>query len=196
MDAVADQGDSPPVPDTPDPYSEFHSHETGAPFQHCIACGLPLDDPELPFLVAKSFRGSECIFEYAICDHCRANMAREFSRESRRRLDEFFRQQVNLERRSMLLALGPDPTPWTARCAACATPRADMPSYSIGAVFLGHNMLFDPYPLCLCGPCEDNIQNLISRKTRDIWDEFVETHFDGPPAHLLDLPVGGKPLIF
>jgi hypothetical protein len=57
-------------------------------------------------------------------------------------------------------------------------------------------MQYDPYPLCLCGKCEEEIQDLLSKKTRDVWDEFIETHFDGPPSSTRDLPVGGKPLPF
>jgi len=184
------------VSDRQNPHVDFYSHETGEPFQSCIACGLPLDDPEVPYLVAKSFRGPECIFEYAICDLCRSTMAREFSEESRQRLAEFFQQRVNIGQRSALLTLGPVADPWIAACAACGTPRQDAASFSLGAVFLANEMIFDPYPLCLCGKCEEDIQNLISKKTRDIWDDFVETHFEGPPAHLLDLPAGGKPVLF
>lgn len=181
----------------PDPYSEFHSHETGKPFQTCISCGLTLADPEQPFLVAKSFNRGECIFEYAICEDCRANMSEEFSEDSRANLANFFEQRVNIKQRSMLLAFGPNPEPWMAHCAACQKPREEMQSYSIGGLLLGSEMLFDPYPLSLCGECEEEIQGLLSKKTRDIWDEFVETHFDGPPADVLDLPVlGGKPMVF
>ena len=177
----------------PDP--SFRSHETGKPFVHCISCGLGLDDPDLPYLVAKSFHREECVFEYAICEHCRAHLSEEFSQESRERLAQFFDQHIDLQRRSRLLAFGPVAQPWIARCAACDTPRDEMEHYSLGAVLLGAEMLFDPYPLCLCGQCEQKIQETISKQTRDIWDDFVETHFDGPPAHVLDLPVAGKPMI-
>lgn len=180
----------------PDPYSEFHSAETGKPFCDCISCGLTLDDPDLPYLVAKSFNRGECIFEYAICEDCRANMSEEFSEESRASLAQFFEERVNIKQRSMFLAFGPSPDPWIEKCAACQKPRDEMISYSIGGVLLGHEMLFDPYPLCLCGECEEQIQELISKKTRGIWDDFVETHFDGPPADVLDIPVGGRPMVF
>ncbi len=74
--------------------------------------------------------------------------------------------------------------------------RSEVESYSIGGVLLGREMLFDPYPLCLCGKCEEEIQELLSKKTRGIWDDFVDDHFDGPPADVQDLPILGKPLVF
>ena len=57
-------------------------------------------------------------------------------------------------------------------------------------------MIYDPYPLCLCGRCEEAIQGLLSQKTRGMWDDFVDTHFDGPPANVEDLPVRGRPVPF
>jgi hypothetical protein len=178
-----------------DPYLLFHSAETGLPFLDCIACGLRLADPELPYLVSKSFRRGECIFEYAICDVCRTNMAREFSTESRQRLNEFFENRVKVHERSSFLAYGLTPEPWIERCAACNTPRSQAESYSIGGVLLGQEMLFDPYPLCLCGKCEEEIQERLSKKTRGIWDDFVDTHFDGPPAGAEHLPRIGRPMV-
>ena len=181
----------------PDPYADFHSAETGEPFRDCISCGLDLDhDPDLSYLVAKSYRRGECIFEYAICDDCRSNMAQEFSSESRQALSRFFQEQVNLRDRSILLAIGDEPALWIEKCASCETFRNQLESYSLGGLLLGRNMIYDPYPLCLCGKCEEKIQELLSQKTRGIWDDFVDTHFDGPPAGVEDLPVRGRPLPF
>ena len=179
-----------------DPYSEFNSAETGEPFQDCISCGLTLADPDQPYLVAKSFQRGECIFEYAICEDCRCNMAQEFSSDSRENLSHFFEHRVKVKERSIFLAFGPSPGPWIEKCAACQTPRHEMESYSLGGVLLGMEMLFDPYPLCLCGKCEEEIQELLSKKTRGMWDDFVDTHFDGPPANVQDLPIAGRPVLF
>ncbi len=181
----------------PDPHSDFYSAETGEPFQDCISCGLALaHDPELPYLVAKSFHRNECVFEYAICDDCRSNMAQEFSSESKQALARFFEERVKVRERSHFLALGNEPAPWIEKCAACELPRKELETYSLGGVILGAHMIFDPYPLCLCGKCEEEIQELLSLKTRGMWDDFVEAHFDGPPSNVEDLPVKGRPALF
>ena len=123
-------------------------------------------------------------------------MSEEFSVESRERLAEFFERRVNIRQRSILLAFWPSPDPWIEKCAACQKSRHEMISYSIGGVLLGNEMQFDPYPLCLCGECEEEIQELLSKQTRGTWDDFVETHFEGPPADVLDVPTGGRPMVF
>ena len=180
-----------------EPHPEFHSAETGKPFRDCISCGLGLDhDPALPYLVAKSYHRTECIFEYAICDDCRSNMSEEFSIESRQALGRFFEERVKMRERSHLLTLGNGPEPWIEKCAACRTPRNQLETYSLGGILLGIQMVYDPYPLCLCGECEEEIQSLLSLKTRGMWDEFLEHHFDGPPADMEDLPVRGRPALF
>ena len=120
----------------------------------------------------------------------------EFSSESRQALSRFFQEQVSLRDRSILLAIGDEPAPWIEKCASCETSRNQLESYSLGGLLLGRNMIYDPYPLCLCGKCEEKIQELLSQKTRGIWDDFVDTHFDGPPADVEDLPVRGRPLPF
>ena len=178
----------------PDPNADFHSAETGKPFQDCISCRLELGDPDLPYLVSKSYCRGECIFEYAICDTCRSNMAQEFSIESRKSLAEFFEKRVKVQERSRFLAFGPRLDPWIECCAACQTPRDEMETYSIGGMLLGSEMVFDPYPLVLCGKCEEEIQDSLSQKTRGIWDDFVDTHFEGPPSDVEDLPVG-RPMV-
>ena len=177
-----------------DPY--FHSSETGKPFQDCISCGLSLrDDPNLPFLVAKSYRSDECIFEYAICEDCRANMAREFSAESQQALAAFFTHRVKFEERTKLLSFGDLIEPWIQTCAACNIPRTEAQTHSLGGILLGDSIIYDPYPLCLCGDCEDEIQSLLSKKTLGIWDEFVQINFDSPPGHHRDLPTHRRPVL-
>jgi hypothetical protein len=122
-------------------------------------------------------------------------MASEFSEESRASLADFFENRVKVRMRSVFLAFGPTPTPWIERCAACQTPRLEMESYSIGGMLLGCEMMFDPYPLCLCGKCEEEVQESLSKKTRGMWDDFVDSHFDGPPADVMDLPRIGRPMV-
>ncbi len=179
-----------------DAHSEFHSAETGDPFVDCISCGFALrTDSGLPHLVAKSYHRGECIFEYAICEDCRSEMAREFSSDSRHALAGFFQARMRVEERTRLLAFGSNPEPWLEKCATCRTPRAQMESYSIGGIFLGSQMIFDPYPLCLCGQCEEEVQECLSEETRGKWDGFVEAHFEGPPAETRDLPVQGRPIL-
>ena len=176
--------------------SIFDSHETGAPFAHCFACRLPLEDIGQPHLVSKSFHRGECVFEYSLCEDCRSHLCEEFSEPSQQALAGFFLSRANLFQRSEALTGNWSTEAWLERCVLCNGLRGDSESYSIGGLFLARGILFDPYPLCICGKCEEEVQECLSKSTRDIWDDFLATHFDGPPANRQDLPVGGRPLIF
>lgn len=179
-----------------DQFAFFHSHETGAPFEVCFACSLPLHNNGQPFLVSKSFHRGECVFEYALCEDCRGHLCEDFSEESRRAIGEFFQTRLDLSHRSERLSGNWNTSSWLECCALCSTRRDETESYSAGGLFMGGGILFDPYPLCVCGSCEEEVQECLSKSTRDIWDDFLASHFDGPPANLQGLPVGGKPPIF
>ena len=122
-------------------------------------------------------------------------MAQEFSDESQQALATFFTQRVRLEERSQFLSPAKLIEPWIRQCAACDTPRTKAKSYSLGGILLGDTMIYDPYPLCLCGDCEEEIQSLLSQQTLGVWDDFVQTNFDCPPGQAQDLPNKGRPAL-
>ena len=195
---------------TPDEDGLFHSLESGKPFENCASCRLPLveanpapvtDDlgivQELvaPYLVAKSFHKGECVFEYALCDDCRSNMAKELSTESKESLREFFERKMDVRKRSDKLANESSAAGWIKQCATCGRDRETAENYSTAALFHTGSLMLDPYPLCFCGECEEEIQAGLSKETLGVWDDFVESHFDSPPANVKNLPVGGRPLL-
>ena len=193
----------------PDQDGLFNSLETGKPFEHCASCRLPLyerSDSEgdlgivwkdvEPYLVAKSFHKGECVFEYALCEGCRSNMSKDLSHASVKHMKEFFERKMDIEKRSQQLSGQTDPEAWLAKCATCDGERATSESYSIAALFHAGSLMLGPYPACFCGKCEEEIQEGLSKETLGIWDDFIETNFDSPPANVRDLPVTGRPIFF
>src|SRR5688572_28977540 len=84
---------SDPSPDIP---PEFHSEYEDRPFQSCTRCGEMLSAIAEGYQIFKLYRRGEPIYEYALCSPCHAGVVREFSAESRVRLEEFHRQRVSL----------------------------------------------------------------------------------------------------
>ncbi len=151
----------PPIPR--DLFSEYEDR----PFQHCTRCGETLNDFQGGFQISKAYKKSECVMEYALCDHCRTQMMEEFSQESKKRLAQFQDEEVNLER-------GMD------ACSVCAAPRSSesMEDFVITGICEGDHLL---HSIMICGGCADGVQELISVKTRDTWRRFVNDNFPGPP---------------
>lgn len=183
------------MPDDFDPAAVFNSLESGKPFVFCSACGLSLRDEASSYSVGRSFHRGECVFECALCEDCRDRLHEESSEESRQAIATFMQERIDFESRFQRLLGIFDPESWIESCAICETPRSDAERYTISGMFAGNGILFGPYPLGICGKCEEEVNELVSKQTRDVWDDFIASHFDGPPAGVEDVPAGHGPMI-
>ena len=160
----------------------FHSVEFEGPFKKCLNCKVPFDEMNVPHLINKSYRGPECIFEYAMCQNCHLEMVQSFSEESRVSLEAFHLGRVNFDARSEKLEGNEHHTDWLKECLTCGTEVQHLKEYSIAAMAFESTMVFDPFPRMMCGSCEMELQEQLSAKTRDQWDGFIRDNFEGPPA--------------
>jgi len=157
------------MPDPPtDIPPEFHSEYEGRPFQSCTRCGEMLAEIAEGYQIFKLYRRGEPIYEYALCHPCHAGVVREFSAESRNRLEEFHRARVSLN-------LGR----W--RCAVCGNTREEDPAmeFSVTGACQGRRLVHD---VMICGVCRHEMQALLSQHTREVWDRFVDENLPGVPA--------------
>lgn len=163
--------------DTPEPQPiprELHSEYTERPFRHCSRCGETLADFEGGFQISKAFKKGECVFEYALCDHCRTGLMEDFSEESRARLMEFQNEKVSFDR-------GLD------GCSVCGIARSNSPTKEFVVTGIcEHDKLI--HGMMVCGKCGEITQELISTHTRDTWRRFIADNFPGPPADVLPIP--------
>lgn len=172
----------------------FHSFETQEPFVTCLTCDQNLNTLEAPYTVSKIFRRGECVMEYAMCMPCRQGVARDFSEESQRTLEAFFDDKVNLAQRSLALEENESLEDWTKSCLVCKSLQNEETGYSLAAMAYRDTMIFDPFPMMVCGNCEEEIQGKLSKTTRERWNRFVGENFPGPPA-TADTPTGGVPVL-
>lgn len=128
------------------------------------------------FQISKAFKKGECVFEYALCDHCRTGLMEDFSEESKTRLMEFQNEKVNFER-------GLD------GCSVCGITRRSSPmkEFVLTGICDNDKLL---HGMMVCGKCGEQTQELISAHTRDTWRRFIADNFPGPPADVLPEPVG------
>jgi hypothetical protein len=148
--------------------SELHSVYEDRPFRSCTRCGESLAEVPEGYQLFKLFLRGEVLCEYALCHHCHAGLLADFSAESRRHLADYHAQR-------MALNLG------SRRCAVCGHDRMDDGEYSLTAACEGTKMR---HVLMVCGPCRRDMQSLLSRETRDVWDRFVSENFAGAPPDL------------
>lgn len=168
----------------------LQSYETGKPFQTCIACSGDLLAEGSQYVVEKAIRNypgagvQDVIFEYAMCLSCAQQLREELSLESKANIEAYFTQRVNLEaRREALLAL-PEPLRlenWLSHCLVTGLPREACTEYQIFGQCFGPELYFGFMPYMLSGQAMEEIQELISPHTRQILDDFMDSHFGLPP---------------
>jgi len=158
---------------------ELHSFYEDRPFRICTRCGEGLQDFKNGYRVSKIYKGDEVIFEYALCTPCLHNIMEESSEESRQRLYDF--QTSRLRQ-----VAGFD------ECALCdrMEEASQIAEYGLVGICLGEAIVEANK---ICGLCMEEMSELVSKKTRESWDRFVEENFPGVPADFETFPVRNTP---
>lgn len=166
-----------PIPKT------FWSFASEAPFERCTVCEKRLLEDGTLYLIEKAFSRSEVVFEYAICVPCHLGLRDELSRQSLRLIDHYFDEHVNLsERRERLLeTYSGDVDPWLDSCLITGKPATELNEYQIMTLCDGSDMLFTYIPCLISGEAMEGIQNILSKKTRETLDSFVDEFLGIPP---------------
>ena len=165
----------------------FHQADGGL-LSECIFCKANVLNPAQDYLIEKvlrvypEFKKTETIFEYAMCMTCAEALRNELSVESRQRMEAYFADHVNLENRKSLLA--PKKAPfknWINRCLVRNTPIKGCLEYSLYAHGYGEKMVYDIFPYAISGVVMEDVNDLLSAKSRQVLDDFIGKHFSGPP---------------
>jgi len=174
---------------------DFNSLETETPFTHCCSCHCEFATTEITYMVQKSYVGDECIFEYAICQNCREAISTEFSEKSREAMFDFFHDNADLDEKMRQVPYDATIKEHIQKCITCSTPRSKCKSYSYAGHFLDDFLLPGPFPIMICGTCEESLSNSLSKETRESWNRFIEENFPGPPSESKPIPNHGKPIL-
>lgn len=154
--------------------SQFLSEETGEPFRHCAACGIPLLEIDRPWLVTKEYRAGECVEEYAVCETCRDQLTDRIPEPTKARIREFLETEIDWDRQVQKLVDGEDRL---ANCIRCQTPREELSGYTLSAAFdSSGEMIEGPLPLLMCSECCENFQSLLCDGGQRVWRDFCDQH--------------------
>ncbi len=135
----------------------------------CFQDDQDADDSQAVYEIQKVFRGHEVLFEMAICRRCGEQVAKEFSEESIEAMKGF-----------LLSNFKPDKD--ASHCHFCTFPLALLEGWTMVGACREDRLIFPP--IILCEPCSENLQQRLSKTTRDVQDEFIRDHFPGVPADL------------
>ena len=187
----------------------FWSEYSDQPFQKCLSCEVPLVECDL-HVIQKRIVANEAVMEMAVCNRCRDKQAEEMSEETRKNVTEHMMACFQKRAAELLpqtegthvieVTEIEDPEEGNAMlerclesCLMCGTAREKCHRFSLAGLCRDSEMVVQVTPVgqtpfLICETCEQGMAHLVSKKTRDAWDRFVEEHFDGPPGVELDSP--------
>ena len=161
----------------------FYPFLEDRPFERCLICECELLTGNVHYLIEKAWKGTEVIFEYAICMGCADGQQEELSQESLQNITKYFMAQPHFMRRPFEISSWPtdDPGRWTRQCALTKRPRTEIESYQMFGHFRGDKMILSVYPLLICDAATEALAEKLSKKTRDSLDDFVGEFLGLPP---------------
>jgi len=173
----------------------FHNYSTGDKFSKCIDCDRDLLDGETEYFIEKAiksykgFTATDIIFEYAICINCAEKLRKQMSAESMQSIEQYFAENVDfIDRMQMMQANPGNPEAWMQKCLVKGTNTEELEEYQIYAHCKGGNLVTSHMPYMVSSMALDEVSNLLSQKTLDELDNFMDNHFGPPPELMEPLP--------
>ncbi len=174
----------------------FCAEKTGKEFENCSLCGNKFDVQSI-YIVEKAFKKNrqsgkhELIFEYALCNKCQENMRQELSEESLKSIGMYYKLYVDFEKRyNKLIEKNPPDNlnDWISHCIITGKPISEQEEYTIGAQIYNNELIFSGLPFALGAKALEEMQELLSKKTKDFLDGFQKEIF--PPDIREKIPDG------
>ncbi|MFN8255205.1 MAG: hypothetical protein U0W24_05915 [Bacteroidales bacterium] len=170
------------IPSIPIP-EDFFSSKNNSPIGHCVMCGRSLLLDNAPYLIEKAYQRNlatkkfEVVFEYALCSGCQVNAKSELSTESLNRIKMYYNLYVDFDKRQEEFNKADNKSfsGLITNCIITKKPITEYNSYQIGGMCFRDRLLMGNLPFAVGEKAIDEIQELISKKTRDFLDRFKET---------------------
>jgi hypothetical protein len=152
-------------------------------FNHCIVCNKNLLHEGTQYLIEKAVKDSFVEFEYAICFECTEKLRETLSTESKQRVNHYFEAKTNLQerRQKLLKEKGNNIDAWLSSCIFTSNHIDEISEYQIYAHCDGKDLLFTYMPYMISGQALEEMQELLSKKTKEALDGFVDKYFGLPP---------------
>lgn len=181
---------------------KFYNTLTEKPFEECLSCGTSLLEPEVRYVIEKAVKRfpdldtEEVIFEYAMCLNCAQSLRENLSKDSRERIDLYMRERMlEVTRNFREYQEQGDPEASIKNCIITGKGIGSVMNYQLYAHCQGGKIIPDEGPFMISGQALEEIAELLSDKTRDELDDFINNNFGLPPEYA-DLIKGRDLVLF
>ena len=171
---------------------DFYSFETDAPFERCIQCDKYLLDDDTEYIIEKAVKNYEgysakdVVFDYAICMDCAEEMRKEISKESWQSMMNYFQENMDVAARLEMQNRTPEEN--LKVCMIKQTAVDSCNEYQIYAHCRGKNLNMDNPPYMISGAVMEELIPLLSDKTIDEMNGFMNKHFSPDPSLMEPTP--------
>ena len=167
----------------------FYSTATGDKFYACTMCGTELIENNHSYIIEKIIKNypenntKDTIAEYALCIKCIEKLREGFSEESLEKINNYMLGHTDLSvRRKQLVENNMlDVNAWLSNCIVNDKKINELSEYQIMCQCQGDFMLFTFMPYMLSCHAAEEMQELLSKKTRDELDRFYTENLGMPP---------------
>ncbi len=177
--------------------SQFYSLYHEGMFPTCVDCNRNLLAGDCDYWIERVFRGAEPICEMAMCADCRQGISQELSQDSLMRINAFVEERFDVEARyeASLAWPGNEIDRWLDSCIITKKPAAECRNFQIAGLCRGKHLSIDMLPIMISHEAIEEMQKLMSKKTRDRLGDMVQDYF-GMPSEFADGPGSYSPVLF
>ena len=173
--------------------SVFYSTDSEAPFEYCMSCNCSLLDEETEYVIEKAikqykdFKATDTIFEYAVCMKCHSEFLKSYSDTSLDNIQNYFMNNIRYDpkREDIKKRMNEEGhfqiQDWVSHCLIKGTPVKDLTEYQMGCHCIGNKMFVSGMPFIMGSEALDEISQLLSNKTIDQMNGFVDEFLGLPP---------------
>ena len=162
----------------------FKDYLTGQPIDKCLICERDLLHSNTVYMIEKAVKGTDVIYEFAVCMPCMEEKHKMISKESAAKIRSFFEQRVNLQQRARELYdqnEGFDFDSWVSRCILTDKERKASPEHTLYGLFFEDQIIMGEFPYMISGPALLEVAELLSPETKDELGRFAEENLGVPP---------------
>ncbi len=159
------------------------------PFETCLVCECDLLDNDVLYMIEKAYKGTEVIFEYAMCLSCCEQQRKELSMESFEAIVCYFKDKPLWLLRAITARTWASNNldSWLNKCAVTGIERAMVENYQLYGLCQGRQLIVNMYPFLISESVMMELGEVLSKKTKDHLDDFVDEYL-GMPPEFRDLP--------
>ncbi len=165
-------------------------------FSNCISCDKYLLDETTEYVIEKAFKDGYVEVEYAMCMDCVEKMQHRMSEESLTRIHKYFEENFDFlgKRYGLIQSQDTSVDDYISKCIFNDKSIAELDEYQIMAHCKGKQLILSVFPYMISMDVIEEIQKLLSAKTKEELDDFTNEHF-GLPPDLKEILKTRKPIL-